>query len=381
MDDNSDLVEFQGSLAAWLIGPKTIVWRPILLPRTLPRGSVLLEVLMTGVCGTDRHLYNYTPGGHGEALRYPMGLGHEFVGRVLRTAETVGNTVGDPLKEGDRVVVYPSAWGCGQCYSCRVLLSPNICLRPHQSRPAVASGGFATHYLAGPGSLFYAVPPDLPNELAVLVEPLAGASRAVERALVSSAPDRGDTSQFGGWAIVQGSGAIGAFVTALLVGRGMHVSAVGAPEARLGVLRAIGAEAAVLLEGSLQLTPLQIQGLRQATPHGLGADLVMEVSGSPTAFEDALQLARPGGTIVEFGAYTSRGHAQVSPSLICRKDLTVLGSNGYGPRQFSVALDILASAAGSALKAVTTRTVALKDVPDVLSTATEDDVMKVLVNR
>lgn len=376
---DSDLVELSGSRSAWLVGPSKLAWRPVLLPRSLPAGSVLLEILLTGVCGTDRHLYGYAAASGRELATTPSGLGHEFVARVVRTVGTVVNTAGEQLSEGDRVIVYPSAWGCGQCFSCRVLLSPNICLRPPAAHASSAGGSFATHYLAPPGSFFYRVPTTIPDELAVLVEPLAGASRAVERAFLSVAPDRGDASQFGCCAIVQGSGAIGALVTALLASRGTDVSAIGAPEQRLEVIAAMGARATVVLDGSMRLTTRQIQALRQRTPHGLGTDIVIEASGTPTAFTDAIELTRPGGTVVEFGAYTDRGMAQVSPTSICRKDLTIMGSNGYAPRQFGVALGILQSPTGEVLRQVTTRMVSLDDLPEVLSRPTEEDVMKVLV--
>lgn len=64
-----------------------------------------------------------------------------------------------------------------------------------------------------------------------------------------------------------------------------------------------------------------------------GADLVLEVSGVPAAFVEGIQLARPGGTVVEIGNVSiGREHeVSIAPGLITRKTLRVQGFVRYQP--------------------------------------------------
>lgn len=71
--------------------------------------DVLVRVTLTGICGSDLHLY------HDKIPSVQKGdiLGHEFMGTVVK----VGSAV-TAVAEGDRVVV-PFIISCGECYFCR----------------------------------------------------------------------------------------------------------------------------------------------------------------------------------------------------------------------------------------------------------------------
>ena len=48
--------------------------------------DVLIEVLRTGICGTDVHIYNWDAWAQ-KTIPVPMVVGHEFVGRIVQVGE------------------------------------------------------------------------------------------------------------------------------------------------------------------------------------------------------------------------------------------------------------------------------------------------------
>jgi len=179
----------------------------------------------------------------------------------------------------------------------------------------------------------------MPDEIAVLTEPMAGASRAFQRGARPGNPDRGEGFGVGSSVVIQGAGALGALLTVIAKQAGAgHITVIGEPVERRAVCAKLGADLTLGLEGS---SAERVKAVADASLLGLGADVVFEASGAPDALGEAIELARIEGTIVEFGAYTDRGQAHVPASAICRKDLAIFGSLGYGPGQFGLALRLL----------------------------------------
>jgi threonine 3-dehydrogenase len=52
--------------------------------------DVLIEVLRTGICGTDLHIYKWDEWAQ-RTIPVPMHIGHEFVGRILKTGANVND--------------------------------------------------------------------------------------------------------------------------------------------------------------------------------------------------------------------------------------------------------------------------------------------------
>jgi L-iditol 2-dehydrogenase len=207
---------------------------------------------------------------------------------------------------------------------------------------------------------------------------MAGASRAFQRAFRAGQPDRGEGYGPGSTVVIQGAGAIGALLTVLARHSGAgHITVIGEGAARREVCLALGADLAIGLDGSAEERAEAVAG---ASPHGLGADVVIEASGAPEALGEAIGLARIEGAVVEFGAYTSRGSSTVEASTICRKDLTVLGSHGYGPGQFGLALRLLERWRGTArLEGLVTHTFPLDRLAEALSATRSGAAMKATV--
>ncbi len=339
--------------------------------------DMLVRVLRAGVCGTDVHLVNSPKPFPWKDPTYPFRLGHEFVGVV----EEVGSefptvdAYGATLTVGDRVVVYPSTWACGKCFACRILLQPNLCLRPAFGRalpPDMAA--FATWFYVPEGSTVFRIPDQLDTETATLTEPMAVALRAFERAMAPGIPDRYQGLGPGKSVVVLGTGTIGAIIVALArAANCAPVIAIGGPDHRLSICSRLGADLTVDVAETDedQRTAL----VREQTLHGLGADVVFEAAGSPRAFVQAIEMCRPGATVVELGHYTDHGTAELNPLEICRRDLQIFGCWGYGPQHFGEAVRVLQRQPETFSQLITHR-FGLQDAGDAIRTAATQKCMK-----
>ena len=248
---------------------------------------------------------------------------------------------GLPLKEGDRVVY--SFKSCGTCYACTILLQPMYCLRNPSKRKVPRIGGAFSDYIYIPeGTPIFRVPDDMPNEVAVLTEPFSGSLRSFQRAAAPGASDRYQGFGLGMNVVILGSGTIGVLHTIAARLSGAHrVIVSGAPARRLEACKLFGADLVMNFQETTEEE--RAKRIRDLTPWGMGPDLVVEAAGAPAAFKEALDLVRRGGTVLEFGHFTDRGTIPINPLLIVYKDVTIMGSNGYGPNGYSVAIKVLES--------------------------------------
>ncbi|MEN9891377.1 MAG: hypothetical protein RLY78_1672 [Pseudomonadota bacterium] len=237
-------------------------------------GQVRIQVLATGICGSDLHVDDWTPSYHFIAPRLPVTLGHEFVGRAC-----------DGRHAGRRVVVRPSIV-CGQCAAC-TRDDPDAC-ETRTGLGMTRPGAFAPWVLV-PERNCVPVPDNLPDALATLAEPLSIAWQALQVA--------GDVR--GQRVLVMGPGTIGQGVAVLARRAGAaQVVISGHDDApRLQALRALGFDA---------LVDVARQPLADAVrPHtdGQPFDLVVEATGVPASITAALPLLKRRGVLVVTGIH------------------------------------------------------------------------------
>lgn len=271
-------------------------------------GEVLLRVRMAGVCGTDYRIWSGD-----RPTRYPLIMGHEFVGEVAAVGEGVGN-----LAPGDTVAVEPN-YSCGTCALCQEG-NRNLCL----GRTAVGidvDGGFA-ELARVPARTCWPAPPGCSPSRLLLAEPLAVVVRAVNRGAVRA----GET------AAVLGAGTLGLLALQVLRARGARVLAVSRSDRRLSLARELGADAVHSLAAGPATEAVQRFSGRE------GVDLVVETAGTPEAVEDAVGLARPGGRVVLSGL--PHEPSRVHFFWVVRRELTIMGSMIYQD-EFPEALQLL----------------------------------------
>src|SRR5260221_9744433 len=73
--------------------------------------DVKVRVLLTGICGTDLHIYEWDEWAR-STIPVPMVVGHEFVGEVVEVGSNVADFHPGELISGEGHVV------CGRCRNC-----------------------------------------------------------------------------------------------------------------------------------------------------------------------------------------------------------------------------------------------------------------------
>jgi threonine 3-dehydrogenase len=276
-------------------------------------GDVLIEVTAAGICGSDLHIYEWTPGYEFVKPAMPVTLGHEFAGRVVAVGEGVAE-----LAPGDRVTVMPSVT-CGTCPACRARDFDRCLIRTGigMTRP----GAFARRVLA-PAINCLRLPAGVDDELAALTEPLTVGARAVESGEIK-AGDR---------VLVMGPGTVGQTIAVMARATGAEVTIVGKDDAdRLACLRSLGFERLA----DLQDGPLA--GL--VGPDKF--DVVFEATGVPATINHGLGVLRRWGILVVCGIHAA--HAPVDLNRLNREQLQIRGSNRASRATWSRVVDLLAT--------------------------------------
>jgi len=259
-------------------------------------GSVIIKIKAAGICGSDIH--RYQRGG-----REAMTMGHEFAGDIVEIGKSVTG-----VKTGDRVVAV-SGKGCGECYWCRA--GQFIKCSKMQIIGYGFPGGFA-EYVAVPSFKIrqYAarLPSTLTYEEGATAEPLAVALYAVKQAQ----PQPEDTI------VVLGLGIIGLGIVQILHSMGVkHIIASGRREKRLQLAKEGGAHTVVDAARD-DVVPLVAQ-----LSDGKGADIVFEVAGFESTFQQAMRMVHRGAKIEMVGLYDKP--FMWNPSFLPGNDITLIG--------------------------------------------------------
>jgi threonine dehydrogenase-like Zn-dependent dehydrogenase len=354
-----------------------------------PDGAVLMRVTYSGVCGTDKHTYRgetkqYAGTSHERELEYPLICGHENVGLV----EEVGaggalDSEGRPLRPGDRIVPGANV-PCGACYFCLNKFPYYYCenLADYGNslnckQPPYLFGGWAESMLLLPGTSIFRVPEELPDQIAVLAEPMAvthGLDTA--RAL---APALGSTP-FAETVAVVGVGPLGLchLIKARLLGCGKLIALDRLPS-RLALAEEFGATLTLNVE---ETEPDERSARVREHTGGLGADIVADCSGVPETFPESLDMVRFGGIVVEAGAFVDLGTVAVNPTAqICTKNVGVIGVGGETSTSYLPAMRLMARNLDRLpFERIVTHRFGLADAQEALEVAQLDGAMKVLID-
>lgn len=266
--------------------------------------ELVLAVEWCGICGSDAEEYRSGPIAvpiephprRGSAA--PITLGHEFVGRVHRSAEDgSGPAVGT-------LVVPDVVLGCGACWWC-VRHEEGLC-ETLAVRGQTEDGGLARYAIADARSCL-AVPDGVTAEQAALVEPASVAVRAIRKLDVV----------LGARVAVVGGGTIGQLVARVASAAGAHVELVVDT-------RASRRELAQRSGAARSASPDEAAAL--VDPRG-GFDAVFECSGADGALALAVDLARRGGTVMALGIRADP--EQLDSTAVVLSEKRILGSAAH----------------------------------------------------
>lgn len=260
--------------AAVLTAPGTIqlVEQP---SRPLRPWEARLRVDLAGVCGTDLALF-------AGDLPSPLPLvpGHEFVGTVFEVGDPRDRTWVGRRACADINITCLARREAAPCRACRRGM-PHHCQRRAVTGIAAAPGAFAEE-ITVPVENLAEVPRGVSDERAVFAEPLAAAIEAFEQVPV----DADDV------AVVLGLGRLGSLCAAVAQRRGATVLAVARSEERLARVAPLG------VGRLINSRSVDVRAEVDALTEGLGADVVVEATGTHLAMAEALRLVRPRGTVI-----------------------------------------------------------------------------------
>ena len=329
--------------------PGRIALHEFAMPDPEP-GAVVMKVHYSGICGTDKHTFRgeskqYAGTPHERDLTYPLICGHENVGEVVALGGKVLDSEGQPLKVGDRIVPGANV-ACGDCHFCRNNYPYYMCENLqdygnslHCGPAPHLFGGWAEHMYLLPGSLLFRVPDDLPDHVAVLTE-IMSVTHGVETAQSLLGLIGG--SRFGQTIAVLGVGPLGLchLIKAKLLGAGKLIATDRFPS-RLKMAEAFGASLTMTVDDT---EPAERIARAREHSGGIGPDIVLDCSGFPETFVEAIRMVRVGGVVVEAGTFVDMGPVAINPnSDICTKNVSVIGVGGETATAYLPSMRLMAA--------------------------------------
>jgi len=241
--------------------------------------DVLVQILRTGICGTDVHIYNWDAWSQ-KTVPVPLVIGHEFVGRIVGVGSNVKDFRPGDIVSGEGHVV------CGRCRNC-------LAGRRHLCKDTKGIGvnrpGAFAEYLSIPMTNVWAHDPSIPRDIQSIFDPFGN---AVHTAL--------QFDVLGEDVLITGAGPIGAMAAAVVKHAGArYVVITDVNPYRLDLAKRLGATVA------LDARTKSIRDAQNELGMKEGFDVGLEMSGNPAAFRDMLANMAHGGKIAMLGIPTS----------------------------------------------------------------------------
>ncbi|MBA2651353.1 MAG: L-threonine 3-dehydrogenase [Tatlockia sp.] len=237
--------------------------------------DVLIKIHKTAICGTDIHIYSWDEWAQA-TIPVPMTVGHEFYGEIVELGQEVKG-----LKVGQRV----SGEGhitCGFCRNCRAGRR-HLC--PHTLGVGVNRPGCFADYLSLPASNVITLPDNISEDQAAIFDPFGNATHC---ALAFD--------MVGEDVLITGAGPIGVMAVGIARHVGArHVVITDINDYRLELARKMGATRAINIKTHSIKDVMDDLGMLE------GFDIGLELSGSPTALNDIVQVMTNGGHIALLG--------------------------------------------------------------------------------
>jgi len=267
--------------------------------------DVLVRVRAASICGTDLHIYGWDRWSQGR-IKPPVTLGHEFCGVV----EKVGSEV-EAVKTGDFVSAEMHV-NCGHCHQCRVG-EAHIC--QNLKIIGIDQDGAFAEFVKIPAANIIKLDPAIPERYGAILDPLGNAVHTVLAGAIA-----------GRTALVTGCGPIGLMSIAVAKACGSStVFATETNEQRRAMAKKMGAD--VVLNPAEEAAVAKILSETNST----GVDVLLEMSGNPTAIQQGFKALRAGGRASLLGIPTENVPLDLVNDVIF-KGATVQGI--YGRRMY-----------------------------------------------
>ncbi|MDH5447394.1 MAG: L-threonine 3-dehydrogenase [Candidatus Bathyarchaeota archaeon] len=276
----------------------------------IERNEVLVKVKTASICGTDVHIWNWNKWAQERIKKVPFIFGHELCGEVVEVGVDVSS-----VKSGDFVSAETHIVD-GTCYQCR---TDRMHVCRHVQILGVDRDGVFAEYVALPERNAWKNDPKLDSGVASVQEPLGN---AVQTAL----PKDNVEDIVGKNVAVLGCGPIGLMAVAVLKALGaakIFATAGGLNRVRMDLATKMGADLVL----SAREEGENISQIILDETDGKGVDVVLEMSGAPSALRQAFEILTPGGRVSLLGLFDSSVMFDFNNTMIF-KAATVYGISG-----------------------------------------------------
>ena len=323
---------------------------------------VRIRPRLSGICGSDLSTVDGTASRYFEPIvSFPFVPGHEVVADSDRDERVVLEPVLGCVARG----IEPPCPACGRgdLGNCERLAFGHLAAGLQSGFCCDTGGGWSTSMVAHPSQL-HAVPDDLPDEAAVIVEPTACAVHAALRHPVRE----GDT------VVVLGAGSLGHLTIAALrrlTPAGIIVTSARYPHQR-ELARRLGADQVCEAAELPRLVRRLTSSMAYRDQLTGGCDVVLDCVGDSDSIAQSLAIVRPRGTVVVVGM---PNHVKLELTTLWHRETELVGAYAYGTetladgerrRTFDLAFDLVRAAD---LGRLVTHTFAVDDFEDAISLA------------
>ncbi|RME42718.1 MAG: L-threonine 3-dehydrogenase [Chloroflexi bacterium] len=270
------------------------------VPQIAPH-EILVKVRAASICGTDLHIYRWDDWSQGR-IKPPLVVGHEFCGTVVECgARVTGVAAGDFISAESHVT-------CGACPQCRTGRA-HLC--QHTQIIGVDRDGCFAEYVAIPAANAWLNPPDMDPEIACLQENFGNAVHTAFKTDLTAKK-----------VLVTGCGPVGLMAIEVVRSAGPRaIYATDISPYRLDLARRLGAD--------LALNPREVDVVDtiMRETEGEGVDVLLEMSGAPSAIVQGFTLLKDGGEAALLGLSPAPFEFDLNNHIIF-KGVTVYGVIG-----------------------------------------------------
>ena len=270
------------------------------LPKIAPH-EILVRVRAASICGTDLHIYRWDNWAQGR-IKPPLVVGHELCGEVVERGSQVTNVQIGAFVSAESHVT------CGTCSQCRTGRA-HLC--QNTQIIGVDRDGCFAGYIAIPAGNAWLNPPDMDPEIACLQENFGNAVHTAFKTDLTAKK-----------VLVTGCGPVGLMAIEVVRSAGPRaIYATDVSPYRLSLARRLGAD--------LALNPRDVDvvdAIMQETD-GEGVDVLLEMSGAPSAINQGFALLKDGGEAALLGLSPAPFEFDLNNHIIF-KGVTVYGVIG-----------------------------------------------------